>query len=153
MMLKAQRSSSCAASQRGQLPQDNTHELLIAKFAVLRDTLHRLTSQLDEEGLDVPFPRIQSEAVYALNVLTSVNGCSPCAAVLGRVPALLPSEDIVLSDGVPEATSSHSHRLREIAVQAIAEGTAKERMQRALRSHTRPAGHELDYKVGDQIDY
>lgn len=53
---------------------------------VLRDTLHKIATQLSEEGLVVPLQRILAEAVFALNALTSVNGCSPYTAVLGRIP-------------------------------------------------------------------
>ena len=91
--------------------------------------------------------------MYALNALTSINGCSPYTAVLGRMPTLLPADDCALSDGVPDSCSRHSYRLREIAVQAIAEGTARQRMKRAMRAQTRPAGEELEYKVGQQVDW
>ncbi|OLP83040.1 hypothetical protein AK812_SmicGene36245, partial [Symbiodinium microadriaticum] len=123
------------------------------KIAVLRDTLHKLSSQLAEEGLTIPFTRMVSEATFALNALTSVNGQSPYAAVLGRVPALLPGEENIMPDDIPGPCSQHSHRLREMAVQAIAEGTARERMRRAMNSQTRPAGIEHEFKVGDAVDY
>ena len=123
------------------------------KIAVLRDTLHKLSSQLSEEGLVIPFPRMVSEATFALNALTSVNGQSPYAAVLGRVPSLLPGEDNIMPDDIPGPCSQHSHRLREVAVQAIAEGTARERMRRAMNSQTRPAGVEHEFKIGDAVDY
>ena len=41
---------------------------------VLRDTLHKIATQLSEEGL-VPLQRILAEAVFALNALTSLNRC------------------------------------------------------------------------------
>ena len=100
--------------------------------------------------MKIPFPRILGDAVLALNSLTSINGCSPYTAVLGRMPTLLPADDCIMSDGVPDISSRHTYRLREIAVQAIAEGTAKERMRRALNTQTRPAGEELEYKIGQQ---
>ena len=139
-------------TKRTAAPRQHTR-IVDRKIAVLRDTLHKLGSQLDEEGLDVPFHRMVSDAVYALNSLTSVNGCSPYTAVLGRMPTLLPADDCVMSDGVPDVCSRHTYRLREIAVQAIAEGTAKERLKRALKSQTRPSGEELEYQLGQQVDW
>ena len=79
-------------TKRTAAPRQHTR-IVDRKIAVLRDTLHKLGSQLDEEGLDVPFSRMLSDAVYALNSLTSINGCSPYTAVLGRMPALLPADD------------------------------------------------------------
>ena len=139
-------------TKRTAAPRQHTR-IVDRKIAVLRDTLHKLGSQLDEEGLDVPFNRMLSDAVYALNSLTSINGCSPYTAVLGRMPSLLPADDCALSDGVPDVCSRHSYRLREIAVQAIAEGTARERLKRAMTSQTRPAGEEMEYRLGQQVDW
>ena len=123
------------------------------KIAVMRDALRKLSAQLDEEGLQVPFSRMCSEITYSLNALTMVNGSSPFTAVLGRMPAILPADGAIMHDGVPDNISRHTHRLREVAVQAIAEGTAKERMRRALRTQTQPSGAQLEYKIGDRVDY
>ena len=138
--------------KRTSAPQQHTR-IVDRKIAVLRDSLHKLCTQLDEEGLEVPFPRILSDAVLALNSLTSINGCTPYTAVLGRMPTLLPADDCMMSDGIPDVCSRHSYRLREIAVQSIAEGTAQERVKRAMNSQTRPSGEELEYKVGQQVDW
>ena len=67
---------------------------------VLRDTLHKIATQLSEEGLVVPLQRILAEAVFALNAFTSVNGCSPYTAVLGRIPPILPEALAVSDDSV-----------------------------------------------------
>ena len=139
-------------TKRTSAPNQHTR-IADRRIAVLRDALHKLGSQLNDEGLVVPFERMLHETTFALNALSSVNGCSPYTAVLGRVPAILPHEDSVVSDGIPDHCSGHSHRLREIAVQAIAEGTARERMKRALHSQTRPSGAELDFKIGDKVDW
>ena len=76
---------------------------------------------------------------------------SPYDAVLGRIPAVLPGDDTMMSDNVPDDCSRHIFRVREIAVQAIAEGTARERIRLALHSKTQPAGAEL--KVGQSVDW
>ena len=120
---------------------------------VLRDTLHKIATQLSEEGLVVPLQRILAEAVFALNALTSVNGCSPYTAVLGRIPPILPEALAVPDDSVSDPTTAHVHRLREIAIQAIVEGTARERMKRALHTPTRVAHQELEFKVGETVEY
>ena len=139
-------------TKRTSAPNQHTR-IADRRIAVLRDALHKLGSQLNDEGLIVPFERMLHETTFALNSLSSVNGCSPYTAVLGRVPAILPHEDSVVSDGIPDHCSGHSHRLCEIAVQAIAEGTARERMKRALHSQTRPSGAELEFKIGDKVDW
>ena len=124
------------------------------KIAVLRDTVHKLNTQLVGDGVNVSFVRVVAEATFALNALTSVNGMSPYTAVLGRVPAMLPCDDTLLSDRTGSEPSKHSFRLRELAVQAIAEGTARERMKRALHSQAKPsASADLDYRVGEVVDY
>ena len=102
---------------------------------------------MSEEGLAVPC--VLSEAVYATNALTSVNGHSP---VFGHVPPMLPDVMAVADDtGAP--SSMHSHRLREVALQAVIEGTAKDRGTRALKTVTRATGEEPEYTVGDQVEY
>ena len=120
---------------------------------VLRDILHKIATQLSEEGLVVSLQRVLAEAVFALNALTSVNGCSPYTAVLGRIPPILPESLAVPDDSVSDPTTAHVHRLREIAIQAIVEGTARERMKRALHTPTRVAHQELEFKVGETVEY
>ena len=53
---------------------------------------------------------------------------------------------------INDSGDGHSvQRLREIAVATLLEGTLADRLQRALRSKTRPAGELLDLKVGDLV--
>ena len=60
--------------------------------ALLRDTIHRIESQLEEEGLGgTAFTTILAEATFCGNALLTVNGSSPYNAVYGRVPRILPS--------------------------------------------------------------
>ena len=139
-------------TKRTSAPGQHTR-IVDRKIQVLRDTLHKLAMQLRDEGLMVPFPRIVAEATFALNSLSSLNGMSPYAAVLGRVPALLPSDDVIMSDQDGDSTSRHTYRLREIAVQAIAEGTARERMKRALNTKTQASGTEHEYQLGQTVDW
>ncbi|CAE7308690.1 RE2, partial [Symbiodinium pilosum] len=139
-------------TKRTAAPRQHTR-IVDRKIAVLRDTIHKISSQLSSEGLVVPFVRILSESTFALNALSSVQGCSPYVAVLGRVPSLLPDDTMALSENVSGDMSRHAHRLREIAISAIVAGTAQERIKRALGSHSRAAAVELDYKLGEAVDY
>ena len=139
-------------TKRTAAPRQHTR-IADRKIAVLRDTIHKLNTQLVNDGVNLPFVRIVAEATFAVNALTSVNGLSPYTAVLGRVPAILPCDDTLLSDDTPSGPSRHSFRLRELAVQAIAEGTARERTRRAMSSQAKPAFADLDYRIGETVDY
>eukprot|EP00435_Cladocopium_sp_Y103_P057491 s245_g19.t2 len=120
---------------------------------VLRDTVHKISSQLSEEGIAVPLSRVLAEATYAGNALTSIRGVSPYTAVLGRVPPLLPDALSITDDTEAHATAQHTHRLREIAVQCIAEASAQDRLKRASHTTTKPAAEEYEYKLGEQVEY
>ena len=123
--------------------------------ALLRDTLHKIDTQLQEEGIpDIPIQQILSEAIFAGNALISVNSTTPYNALYGRVPVLLPDINAAPVDdvGSQPGTIRHSHRLREIAVARMVEGTARERIQRALNTRTLPAAQQT-YREGDAVDY
>ena len=60
--------------------------------ALTRDCIHRIDSQLDEEGLTgIPMKYRLAEAVFCGNALTTVNNMSPYNVVYGRVPHVLPN--------------------------------------------------------------
>ena len=67
---------------------------------------------------------------------------------------LLPDINAAALDGTGSlpGTIHHSHRLREIAVQSIVEGTSRARIQRALRTPTLPAA-QLTLHPGDTVDF
>ena len=123
--------------------------------ALLKETLRRIDTQLESEGLsDVPFISRLAEATYAGNALIAVNGSTPYNAVYGRVPNLLP--DMVAhpeSTEVIEGPLRYSHRLREVAIQKMVEGTAAARVGRALQTRTLPTVQPGEYKVGDLVDF
>ncbi len=112
---------------------------------LLREGLHVIETQMIKEGIKAPFEQILATATFMKNALTSVNGSTPYQAVLGRQPAMLPP----LEGGyLGQIDDSHSRagtnarqqaRVREIAACAIIEATAKARLQRADRHHTRAA--------------
>ena len=129
---------------------------------LLRDVIHRIDSQLEREGLtEIPFEFRLSEAVFAGNALVSVNNTTPYNAVYGRVPKLLPDIDQPNSDDAPVDSQAvpdpgllrHTHRLREVAVQQMVEGTARARLGRALKTKTLAAGEAENYRVGEEVDY
>ena len=61
--------------------------------ALLRDTVHRIESQLDVEGIVIPFGQILSEAIFCGNALLTIRDSTPYNAVYGRVPRILPGID------------------------------------------------------------
>ena len=68
--------------------------------ALLRDTIHRVEAQLEEEGIrDMPFECILAECVFAGNAMLTVGGSTPYNALYGRAPAILPSIDQVRPPG------------------------------------------------------
>ena len=129
---------------------------------LLRDVIHRIDGQLQREGLtEIPFEFRLSEAVFAGNALVSVNNTTPYNAVYGRVPRLLPDINQSNSDDAPADSDNvshpgllrHTHRLREIAVQQMVEGTARARLGRALKTKTLAPGEVEEYQVGEEVDY
>jgi len=76
--------------------------------------------------------------------------------VYGRVPNILPDINCPDAENEGEAPSPglirHTHRLREVAVQSIVDGTAKARLGRALSTRTLPAGEREGYQVGEEVD-
>ena len=118
-----------------------------------------MDSQLQSEGLTIPIQERLGECVFAGNALISVNGSTPYNAVYGRVPQLLPNLSAYPegpgrdNQGPLAGIIRNSHRLREVAVQAMVQGTAAARIGEALRTRTLPAGQQRDYKVGDQVEF
>ena len=70
----------------------------------------------------------------------------------GRTPNMLPDINIQDED-IENGTIRHANRLREISLQQTLEGTAAEKVKRALNSKTRIAGQQQDYKIGELLDY
>jgi hypothetical protein len=122
--------------------------------ALLRDILHKVDDQLKAEGITgIPFPQRLSEAVFAGNALISVNRTTPYNAVYGRVPHILPDINSFEEDasGTLPGVIRHSHRLREIAVQQMVEGTARERINRAMRTRTKDPA-QAEFSTGQPVD-
>ena len=123
----------------------------------MRGTIHRIDAQLKAEGIRIPFEQRLSEPVFAGDALITINNTSPDNAVYGRVPRLLPSIDAMEGESsdvksVPGLIRD-SHRLREISVQSMIEGTARARLGRALNAKALPAGESDNYQVGEEVDF
>ena len=88
--------------------------------------------------------------------MLTVGGSTPYNALYGRVPRILPGIDQIEEPGNGESPHpgliSHTHRLREISVQAMIEGSARARLGRALNTRTTMAGQKLNLQVGDEVD-
>ena len=117
-----------------------------------------MEGDLKEEGIsNLPFERILAECAFAGNALLTVNGSTPCNAVNGTVPAMLPGIDQVANPGETVESSrgsiAHTHRLREVAIQAVAEGSAPARPGRALNTRSLLAGQAMNLQVGEAVDF
>ena len=125
---------------------------------ILRDLLHKLCSALRLEQLAVSIVMVLSEACFAKNALTSVNGYSPYNAVFGRSPNfMLEIEEMTASHrqdaiGNLPGASRHITRLRELAITAITEATAKSRMQLAERTNTRSTAEAQQLQAGQLVE-
>ena len=71
--------------------------------------------------------------------MLAANDSTPYNAVRGRVPRVLPSINQVAPPGRGEAPDPglirHVHRLREISVQAMIEGSARARLGSAMKDY------------------
>ena len=137
----------------------NSHAALIERHhQVLRDLLHKLTSQIRVEKLQVEINDVLSQAIFAKNVLTNVAGFSPFLAVFGRWPNVLSDLEAAgqsaLRDGEGgiAGANRHSVRVRELALQAMISATAVNRIKLADKTNTRSSGELLNLSPGDQVD-
>jgi hypothetical protein len=125
------------------------HELLRSQF------LH-IQQQCVAEKLQVSDSEILSEATFAKNTMLQIHGKSPYEAVIGRTPKIMQEfEDQGISaidDSKGGSLSRHAVRLRELAMQAMVEGTAQDRIRRAAQTSTRISGQLKDIQVGDTVD-
>ena len=103
------------------------------------------------------FQSILVEATFCGNALLTVNTSTPYNAVYGRVPHILPSVDQLVHRGEGNLPAPglirHTQRLREIAVQAMVEGTARERLLRSENTRTTAPAKALDLSPGDEVDF
>jgi len=95
----------------------------------------------------VPFEFILSESIFCCNALLAIRNSTPYNAVYGRVPNILPSIDQIAEPNHAQeplpGLIRDSHRLREISVQAMVEGSATARLGRAMNTRTTMAAQHL----------
>eukprot|EP00971_Amphidinium_carterae_P351093 6491908-Amphidinium_carterae.1 len=113
---------------------------------ILRQQLHVIETQLQQEGQMVPLQQTLSQALFAKNSLTTHQGLSPYNAVMGIQPPLLPPIEL---EGEHTLTPS---RLREVAIESIVQESQRARMQRALRHRTRKPIEMKNLSVGMPVD-
>ena len=105
----------------------------------------------------MPLSAVLAEAVFCGNALLSINRNTPYNAVYGGVPRILPSiEQVDAPDELHQSAPGlirHTHRLGEISVQAMIEGSASARLGRTLNTRTTMAAQTLDLRVGDEVDF
>ena len=88
--------------------------------------------------------------------MLTVGGSTPYNALYGRVPRILPSIDQIDSGDAErqnQKTLAHTHRLREVSIQAMIEGSARARLGRAVNTRTTMAGQQLNLQVGEEVDF
>ena len=75
---------------------------------------------------------------------------------MDRAPKMLPSIDQIEGPGeagkLNPGLISHTHRLREIRIQAMVEGSARARLGRALNTRATLSAQKLNLQVGDEVD-
>ena len=84
--------------------------------------------------------------------MVSTNGATPYHARFGCQPQMLPDLH-VLPDDTTVGPGRYVHRVRELALQKIIEGTAVARISRAMRSLTTAPGQRLDYQPDELVDF
>eukprot|EP00974_Lingulodinium_polyedra_P089856 8711896-Lingulodinium_polyedra.AAC.1 len=48
---------------------------------------------------------------------------------------------------------AHTHRLREVSIQAMVEGSARARLGRTLNTRTTMAAQQINLQVGEEVDF
>ena len=126
--------------------------------ALLRDTIHKNRIAVVAREDNHPQPFIVAVSVYAENALINIGEHTPYAPVLGQHPHHLAELEEMGQSAITDdkggvvGASRHSVRLREIAMEAIMQTTAQQRMVRAEGSRTRITGQALQLSVGDLVE-
>eukprot|EP00971_Amphidinium_carterae_P154321 3060349-Amphidinium_carterae.1 len=116
----------------------NQHAHLIERHhQILRDLLHKVQDQHDEEGLVSAPQLLLAECVLAKNTMLSIAGESPYHALYGRTPRLLPEvldrQGLSVLEDKPDdpLLVRNHHRIRELALENIVRENARRRLQAA----------------------
>ena len=136
---------------------------------ILRQSLHRVESQILKESLVCSFKCVLAIVTFMHNSLIVIHDSSPYNALYGRQPAMLPpleggyirEEDHdgrvrrIDATGMHDLDAKyqrHLSRVREIAAATIIEVTALSRLQRADRHKTVAALERSGFQVGGLVD-
>jgi len=124
---------------------------------ILRRGLHGTESQLKKESLTASFEMVLAQVTFMHNSLTVINSSTPYQALLGRQPAMLPpleggTTGQVESLARPETNARNEARVREMAAINIIESIAKDRLDRAHKSKSRPAIELSGLKPKDLVE-
>ena len=118
-------------------PPGSHAKLLERRGAITRDTLHKVYIQLEKNGVtSVPFPQVLGEVPFSGNALLTVNQATPYGAFYGRAPHMPPDIDGFVPDKTAPGSIRHAALLRELCLQRMVDGSAKERINRALNTKT-----------------
>jgi len=124
---------------------------------VLRQTFVRLLEQRKQQSLDIPPEQILAEAVFCGNALTTVNDNSPYNAVYRRTPRTLPSADQIERPDENEqplpGLIRDTFKLRELAVQAMVQGSAQARLNKSMHTKSTITAEALDLRLGENVDF
>ena len=144
------------------LKAKGSHAAIVERHHELwRVQFHRICSQAIAEGLNLSFEMLASATTMAKNCMVVVHGATPHQAVFGRTPQLLTEFE---APGIAEQADGKygsarandptrdASRIREIALEMMVSGVARDRISRALNTVTRPAGQLMDLKEGDEVD-
>lgn len=138
---------------------ERSHASMIERHnGVFKTVLLRLLTDIEMEGIEMPFEDAVSEAVLAKNTMITIGGVSPYHAVFGRSPPGLSEFEEASVEQADDSTggiagaSRHAMRVREMAMEAMLKATATDRATRAARSRTRRPLESLELKSGDLVD-
>ena len=113
-------------------PPGSQAKFIERRGAITRDTLHKVSTQLEKNGItSLPFPQVLGEATFSGNALLAVNQATPYGALYGRVPHMLPDIDGFVPDKTAPGSIRHAALLRELCLQRMVEGSARERIQQS----------------------
>ena len=131
------------------LTAKNQHAAIVERHnELLRRQIHLTDMEATKQGLRVSFEHALQEATFAKNTLLQHGGFSPYEALYGRTPRLL---DVMSheDDSVPK---ENAVEMRAIALRSMVQASAEDKIKRADKSRTRPAGELAELQVGDLVD-
>ena len=123
-----------------------------ARSGILRMTLHLIEEDMKRASVPFNFTRILADAIFACNAFTFYNGSSPCNALTGLLPAMLPDLETPDFDAVQTSGGEREDMIRRSSTDAITQATAVAKANRALRARTSVDGARM-YREGDMVEY